>query len=220
MGKSLEELDMRAIMLMVSYNYEPKQLALVAAGLEEEVRRLQEEDAALKWTIGSRFSLSCTWCGMEAPYTAQTYDAVLAQINEHALHCPEDPHEKEIARLQAKVEEQQRELLNRALLIYEHASNSERLQAEAEATRVNLSGTKEYLDKIQGLIEAMKSEIERLRQALAKTDPIIRVFDGTLPVLECLHCGGRRGRFDIDVQHADNCVWKLAHPRGEDDENS
>lgn len=29
-------------------------------------------------------------------------------MNKHALHCPEDPHEKEIKHLRAKVEEQTR----------------------------------------------------------------------------------------------------------------
>jgi Lar family restriction alleviation protein len=73
--------------------------------LRAEIERLQRENAGLKWTIGSRFALSCTWCGLEAPYTAETYEAVLEQMNEHALHCEKDPHEAEIQRLRAALTE-------------------------------------------------------------------------------------------------------------------
>ena len=58
--------------------------------------------------------------------------------------------------------------------------------------------------------DALRAEIATLKAALAKSDPIHRVYDGTMPELECMHCGGSRGRFENDVQHAADCVWKLA----------
>jgi hypothetical protein len=48
---SLEQLDMRAIMLMVMYNYEPKHLALVAAGLEVDKKRITDKLAAARAEI-------------------------------------------------------------------------------------------------------------------------------------------------------------------------
>lgn len=47
-GLSLEQMDMRAIFLMVSYNYDPKQLALVVAGQEGEIDRLRGENVRLQ----------------------------------------------------------------------------------------------------------------------------------------------------------------------------
>jgi hypothetical protein len=56
-------------------------------------------------------------------------------------------------------------------------------------------------------IELLRAEVATLKAALSKSDPIHRVYDGTLPVLECVHCGGRRGRFENEVQHTGDCVW-------------
>lgn len=59
-------------------------------------------------------------------------------------------------------------------------------------------------------LQNMAVEINRLRAALAKTDPIVRIYDEGMPVLVCLHCGGERPRFENEVRHTDDCIWVRA----------
>lgn len=61
--------------------------------------------------------------------------------------------------------------------------------------------------QLKAKIRQLRDEVTTLKVALSKSDPIHRIYDEGIPVLVCIHCGGRRGRFENEVHHEPDCIW-------------
>lgn len=78
--------------------------------IQAEAKRLCALNAALQKTIDDWRIMTCTWCGLEIPFDDDNAEAILEQMNQHALTCPADPRTQEIAALRARAERAEAEL--------------------------------------------------------------------------------------------------------------
>lgn len=83
------------------------------------------------------------------------------------------------------------------------------LHDENQRVRMALMPLLESEDPAEA-IEQLKAKNTALKAALAKSDPLKRIYDEGIPVLVCIHCGGERERFGSEVQHGIDCIWKAA----------
>lgn len=134
--------------------------------IQAEAKRLCALNAALQKTIDDWRVMTCTWCGLEIAFDDDNVEAILEQMNQHALTCPADPRTQEIAALRARAERAE-ELITRVVNRLDdtdlHSSNCEHFYTR-EDNQCDCGGSK-LIAEMQEIVAALDAaDIKKWRK--------------------------------------------------------